>query len=93
MGYKIQYEIGESEKIYISTRQADRKKRITIVLVCILVLSMLLSPLRNRILRYLIPGDPEVTTRAFSQMLRDLEKGDSLKTAVSVFCETVIQNG
>ena len=93
MGYKIQYEIGGSDKICFPSKRADLKKRIIMVLVCVFVLSMLIAPVRIRILQFFIPGDTKVTTSAFSQMISDLKNGDSLKSAVSAFCETVIQNG
>ena len=89
MAYQIQY--GKpSKKEKAANGQRSRKirriKHISIV-ACLLTLVLL-----GRIgaLDFLIPGDKAVTQSAFHAMVDNLKQGNSIKSAVTVFCEEII---
>jgi len=93
MGYRILYENGLGEKTAYAPKCTDWKKRLLILGIAALMLAMLIAPVRTKIVHMLIPGDPKITSEAFFQMVSDLKNGDSVKNAVTAFCETVLNNG
>lgn len=93
MGYRILYENGHGEKIHHAPKHMDWKKRFLIFGIAALLLAMLIAPVRNRILRVFIPGDDKITSEAFSKLVTDLKDGNSMKNAITAFCETVLNNG
>ena len=48
---------------------------------------------RLKILRWIVPGDPAVTTGAFSTMIEDVRSGQGVPDAVFSFCKNVISGG
>ena len=40
--------------------------------------------------KWLLPGDPEVTTAALTQLQKDLRSGESIHAALTAFCEEII---
>lgn len=93
MGYKILYENGHGEKTHYAPKHRDWKKRFLIIGIAFFLLSMLITPVRSRILHVFIPGNDEITVEAFTKMVTDLQEGDSVKNAVTAFCETVLNDG
>ena len=47
--------------------------------------------LRQKLGRFLLPGDPEVTGRALETLLAQLRQGSAAGEAVSAFCKAVVQ--
>ncbi len=94
MGYRIQYEPDLDYKYKMAKEVKLKKVWITgaFVALCILLIAVLPS-VRGLIWDFLIPGDPQVTTEAFSTLVSDIRNGENLSDAVTVFCRQIIANG
>lgn len=53
-------------------------------------LALLAIP-KQEIARWLLPGDPDVTAQALSQLLDTLRRGSNAGQAVAAFCKSVVQ--
>lgn len=92
MGYRIEYD-SEKNKIYpIST---TRKPKWLIIALAVMVALFVLQKLdTNQATRYLLlPGDPEITSSAFSAMVENIREGTLIGDAVTAFCLEIINNG
>ena len=88
MSYQIQYE-PEKNKIY--PIRSGRKHNPTVgVLITVMLLVCLSVGLRTG---WLIPGDPQVTSAAFSEMVDMLRQGETIQDAVTAFCTEVLEHG
>ena len=90
MSYQIHYETEKSRMYPMKTVRISRKRIITYVGIGILIIA-LLSIRESR--GFFIPGDPEETREAFSQLIDDLRSGDTLGDAVMTFCKEIIPDG
>ncbi len=93
MGYSILYEPELNKKLKIPNQ--NRKFLLTVgtLAVCVIfVILCLLTPVRTVLRDFLIPGDPDVTQSAFSQMVSDIREGESFSDAVTVFCQEILEH-
>lgn len=67
----------------------EKKKGFPVWVILLAVGGLVL--LRQRLGRFLLPGDPEVTGRALETLLAQLRQGSAAGEAVSTFCKTVVQ--
>ena len=91
MGYRIEY--GQSAvKIPIIDK---KKKRFPFLLigVGVLLAAMLLPQTRVMLRDFLLPGDSAVTAAAMETFIDDLQAGQSIGEAVTVFCREIIAGG
>lgn len=90
MGYRIVYgptENGHREAARGSTRL---RTMVAVILVLFSLTVRLTWQEGTDILReYLLPGEQTLTQEAFSGLVVDLRKGEHLKDALTVFCETI----
>lgn len=87
MGYMIQYE-PEKNKKYPMRKNADRNVSASVLVALILVVCLGIG-LRTGLL---LPGDPQVTANAFSQLVTNLTEGESIHDAMSAFCVEVLEH-
>lgn len=91
MGYAILYEPDLNKKLKIPNQNRKLLLRAGVLAVCaVLVVLCLQAPVREVIRDFLIPGDPDVTQSAFSQMVSDIRAGESFSDAVTVFCQEIL---
>ena len=90
MSYQIQYESEKNKQYPMERKSALPKRYLVGAIIVALVVSVISVP---SVRELLIPGDPEVTGAAFSQMIDNLQEGDSVGEAVTAFCREIIQNG
>ena len=93
MGYTVQYG-PESAAETAWKRKAGRKGRRFLLLLTILCAAAVfaVSGWTEDLGDLLIPGDPEVTKAAFSQLTEDLREGDPFRDAVITFCREIIDH-
>lgn len=92
MSYRIEYN-PEKNKMYPIA--AKRNTKWLSIALCIMVaLFVLLKLDKNQTIKsLLLPGDPEITSSAFSSMVEDIRDGARLGDAVTAFCLEIINNG
>lgn len=86
MGYSIQYEPEKNNKYPVNT---TKKSAIAPVLLAIIIAVSI------AVLKYtgwLIPGDADVTAKAFSQMIETVRRGEDVEDAMVVFCKDILEN-
>ena len=88
MAYKIEY---SPETAYRYPQRTCRQKRIrgNWVLV-VLLLAGFFWVRFNGIPDFLIPGDKEITREAAALLVEDLQDGKTVKEAITVFCNTIL---
>lgn len=93
MGYRIVY--GPQIKKPIVRTGSNGRLR-TMIAAAFLVFSLVVRltwPDGTEVLQsILLPGDLTVTEQAFSVMISDLRDGEPITDAVTVFCQTVIDD-
>ena len=87
MGYVIQYEPEKNKKYPISV---CRKRLPVGVIVTMLILMIVGIGIR---MKWLVPGDPQVTADAFSAMVDDIADGEPIDESVAAFCGRVLSCG
>lgn len=92
MSYSIEYE-PDKKKIY--PLQVNRKPKWLVIALAVVISIFLMQKLdKNQVLKsLLIPGDPEITAAAFSEMMDDIREGQAVRKAVTSFCLEIIDNG
>ncbi len=90
MGYQIQY---VPAKVGALEARKNSKQRILLYKIIAIVVILAGSIIGGRPLRrWLSPGDPAVTDKAFADMITSLRSGDDFSEALSVFCMEVIKD-
>ena len=85
MGYRIEYDSGRKKKFSV------KQKRLVPAWLILSALGAAALLLFGRRLTYLLlPGDPDVTAAALSEMAFGLKEGQSLSEAVSAFCREIV---
>ena len=88
MAYQIQYEPEKNRKYPV---RLQRKKSVVVPILVAVVLVMCFAICRKT--GVLIPGDPQVTAEAFSQMVDMVREGERMEDAFSAFCDEVLEHG
>ena len=87
MSYQINYDPTRANRFYTAKR-----KKIPVWLMTALCIGIATLLLNNEFRSLLIPGDPQVTSDAFSELTQELAEGESVKEAVTAFCKQIIDN-
>ena len=89
MGYYIQYEQGSTRKIKIPDCISgfDSKSIFRIMIAIVFVFFVIMGAYYGDCF---IPGDKEVTKAAFTDMVEELENGESMQNAITTFCREVL---
>ena len=92
MSYHISYnpELSARYPIVLHHKKKLSKPLIVIGLAAALAAG---AAMRDGVLRFLIPGDPDVTAEAFSTMVDRVEMGEPLRESLLSFCQEIIING
>ena len=91
MGYKINYLPQGDMIIYKRKRQRVGTKKVGYVGTILVIIAVLLAGIqKENVLRLIIPGDPEVTKAAFSEMTEELKRGESMQDALTAFCRSIL---
>ena len=91
MSYRVDYN-PEMKKRYPSFIKRRRKVPVRLLLIAIAAVSICYGIYSSDLLRYLIPGNPAVTTAAFSAMVDHIEAGEAVRQAFIDFCKEIIVN-
>ena len=89
MSYCVEYN-PELKNRYPTSKKPSVKLPVKALLCCgaaIIAVYMIAS---SGVLQYLIPGDPEVTTEAFSDLLNEIGEGEPVREAFIDFCKEII---
>ena len=88
MSYHVEY----NPELKIRYPFQRKKKRISIIPIVILGCLAVVLMTKAHVLRFLIPGDPDITTTAFNGMVERIEKGIPIGDSLVAFCEEIIEN-
>ena len=91
MSYNIEYN-PELHVRYPAFRIKKRRISVTAVFAVLFCVITGWIIAKNELLRFLIPGDPEVTAEAFSTMVDRIENGVPVGEGLLAFCEEIITN-
>ena len=91
MSYRVDYN-PEMKKRYPSFIKIRRNVPTRPLLIAVAVITICYGIYRSDLLRYLIPGNPAVTTAAFSGMVDNIEAGKTVRQAFLDFCKEIIVN-
>ena len=92
MSYRVSYNPELSDRYPLMVKRRKSKAKLLMLTVFMAALAAGIFT-RGTVLRFLIPGDSEVTVAAFSAMVEQVEMGESLHDAVLGFCQEIIVNG
>ena len=90
MSYNITYN-PELKKKYPAVR-TNRNKPLYMALILLVGFVAVYVFSRSGIMRYFIPGNPEITAEAFSVMVERVGQGETVGNAVVDFCREIIHN-
>lgn len=91
MSYRVDYN-PEMKKHYPTVIKIKKKPSVQSLLLSVVAIAACYGIFRSRVLHLLIPGDPAVTTAAFSGMVADIGEGESVWQAFLTFCKEIIVN-
>ena len=92
MSYYIAYDPQENDR-YPQKLKRQRKIPVKWVLSATFLLIAGYIILNGNVLDYILPGDPEVTVAAFSQMVEQVKTGQTVREALVAFVEQIITQG
>lgn len=89
MGYRINY---DTVKI---KHEKKTNKKFPVLLACTLglIVGLHLSGAAEQIRTVLLPGDPDVTKYAITELVESLGEGESFSDAFTAFCQTIVSDG
>lgn len=68
-----------------------KKKRFPYWIFLILAFAVLLAVPKGDLKYWLLPGDPEVTAQALSELVKTLRQGTNAGQAVAAFCGSILR--
>lgn len=86
MGYQLEYKSGYGGVVY-KRIAGGRKKRLLILLIPAVLLCCLF---RERIINFILPGDPDATKEAISTFIGQLQEGEPVTDAFGSFCKVIL---
>lgn len=89
MSYRVHYAKDMNKNL---TRKNNLKFLRYGVAIIILLIIVGIQPLQKNLYESIIPANYEFTVNCFSDMLNDLENGESVSRAVTTFCRAIIEN-
>jgi len=91
MSYRVEYN-PELRKRYPLVEKIRNKNLLKVLLVSVAAIAAIYTITCSDVLQFLIPGDPEVTTAAFSLLLDEIGEGEPVREAFLSFCREIIVN-
>ena len=93
MGYKIDYgPWGKTEAAWHRRTHRKKMRAFLVVLIAAVLTVLLLRADSGKVQQLLIPGNPEITAAAFSQLTEDVKAGEAVGDAFGAFCKQIIAN-
>ena len=89
MGYTIRYSPETSKRYPISVRSKTWKYFFVLGIVGLILFFAL--KYRSEMIRFLIPGDPDVTADAFYDLMTNIREGNA-GDAVTAFCREILDH-
>lgn len=94
MGYRITYE-GTGG---VRTKTFYQPRRLPLLIGAFLTLFLLLTCAfwpagKEQLRQIIIPGDPDITQQAVSELVTDLQNGEDFTDSVTAFCREIIRHG
>lgn len=90
MSYYVEYN-PELRKRYPAAKKT-RKKRLQIFVVLLAIIAMIYTITGGGLLRYMIPGDPDITIGAMRSIVEQVDEGVAVRDAFAGFCREIIGN-
>ena len=91
MSYYVEYS-PELKKRYPIRVKRNKNPTVTVAILLLAAVAAYIS-VQYGLVRYLIPGNQEVTAAAISQLVEQLASGEPIREAVITFCEEIVTNG
>lgn len=91
MSYYVEYNPELCQR-YPLRQSRHRNIMLPIAILLIAAIVMYVS-VQSEIVKYLIPGNPDITTAAFSQLVEQVAAGESIGRSIITFCEEIITGG
>lgn len=89
--YRIVYDnhpkYSKKHNVSIKTRHY-----VSTLIIILIALSLLFSPFVTHIYDIILPGNPDVTRNALHEFSNTIDRGESLVSALDVFCNAIISN-
>ena len=92
MSYCVEYNPEQNAR-YPRVHKQSRKIPMKALLILLFAAVGTYVVLDKHLLHYLIPGDPEVTVAALSELVENIGEGESFKNAVQTFIQDIIIHG
>ena len=89
MGYRIVYRSNNTSR---KCRIMSNKSKTVLLGFWFAIVLLALSLWGEMISRWIVPGDPQITARAFSRMAEGLRTGEPVEAAVVAFCQEIIDH-
>ena len=88
MGYRMEYKTGDHDASY----QKIGNRNIKLLAVTLIAFTLFIVGFfnRDRIVDFLLPGDPAVTKRAIHVFIAELREGEKPTDAFASFCEVIV---
>lgn len=91
MSYCVEYNPELNKKYPTINKHRQRPTKKIVILLVIFVSAYIF--VQSGFVRCLLPGNPDVTISAFSELVKRVGDGEPVKKAVVGFCEEIISNG
>lgn len=94
MSYRISYDNGAATKkfrLYSKTGNRVFLRLVVVLAVCVAGICVL-SGQANKLVDYILPGDPDTTKSALTAMTDEIKAGRPLKETITTFCREIIYN-
>ena len=91
MSYSVHYnpELGRR----YPSKVKDQRNLTRPIIILMIVAVVVYASVQSGMVKFLIPGNPEITTAAFSQLIEQVAAGESVGQSIRTFCEDVITGG
>lgn len=89
MGYVVKYNEDMHKNLYVHRKSKILKYIFPIILLLLFVGVM---PLRKWLYNSFVPANFNLASKGFTQMIQNIEQGDTITNAVAVFCQELILN-
>lgn len=66
-------------------------RRFPVWVLLLVILTAVLAIPKQTLVYWLLPGDPEVTAQALSELVETLRQGANAGQAVAAFCKSIVQ--
>ena len=88
MGYRMEYGTGNHDAVFHRIGNGRKRTLAMVIIVAALLLGGYFC--RNKIVDYLLPGDPDATRKAIRVFVNELREGERATDAFEAFCKVII---